>query len=139
MSVRPDFYKRFRDVTNIEFSPFELKQNFIYNAKLSRERREVVAALAGALLVDTLPELQRAWSSMIRRGLSEADRAELGRMPVTENEALQLSGGLWKNAVVRNQKKIEWQTWAQQKYRRIARSRGSRVAGPKDHGRFALD
>ena len=123
MSVRPDFYKRFRDVSNIEFSPFELKENFIYNAKLSRERREVVAALAGALLVDTLPELQRAWSSMIRRGLSEADRAELGRMPVTENEALQLSGGLWKNAVVRNQKKIEWQTWAQQKYRRLGNGR----------------
>src|SRR6266498_2692075 len=113
MSVRPDFYERFRDVSNIEFSPFELKQNFIYNAKLSRERREVVAALAGALLVDTLPELQLAWSSMIRRGLSEADRVELGRMPVTETEALQLSAGLWKNAVVRNQKKIEWQTWAQ--------------------------
>src|SRR2546430_13263300 len=53
MSVRPDFYSRYRDVSNIEFSPFELKQNFVYNAKLSRERREVVAALPGALLVDT--------------------------------------------------------------------------------------
>jgi len=139
MSVRPDFYKRFRDLSNIEFSPFELKQNFIYNAKLSRERREVVAALAGALLVDTLPELQRAWSSMIRRGLSEAGRAELGRMPVTETEALQLSAGLWKNAVVRNQKKIEWQTWAQRKYRRIAQRPGSRVEGQKNHSPFASD
>jgi len=123
MSVRPDFYKRFRDVSNIEFSPFELKQNFIYNAKLSRERREVVAALAGALLVDTLPELQRAWSSMIRRGPSATDRAELGCTPVSETEALQLSAGPWRNAVVRNQKKIEWQTWAQRKYRRIAGGR----------------
>src|SRR5438552_1887539 len=123
MSVRPDFYKRFRDLSNIEFSPFELKQNFIYNAKLSRERREVVAALAGALLVDTLPELQRAWRSMIRRGLSNADRAELGRMPVSETEALQLSAGPWKNAVVRNRKKIEWQTWAQRKYRRLSNER----------------
>ncbi len=120
MTVRPDFYQRYRDSSNIEFSPFELKQNFIYNAKLSRERREVVAALAGALLVDTLPELQRAWEAMIRRRLPEADRAELARMPVSETEALQLSAGPWKNPVVRNQKKIEWQTWAQQKYRRIA-------------------
>src|SRR5206468_11758663 len=103
MSMRPNFYRRYRDVSNIEFSPFELRQNFVYNAKLSRERREVVAALAGALLVDTLPELQRAWSSMIRRGWSEADRAELGRMPVTETERLQLAAGPWKNAVVRNQ------------------------------------
>ena len=139
MSVRPDFYKRYRDASNIEFSPFELKQKFIYNTRLSRERREVVAALAGALLVDTLPELQRAWSSMIRRGLSEADRAELGRMPVTETEALQLSAGPWKYAVVRNQKKIEWQTWAQQKYRRITRGGGSRIAGQNNYSPLALD
>jgi ABC-type Fe3+ transport system substrate-binding protein len=139
MSVRPDFYKRYRDVSNIEFSPFELKQKFIYNARLSRERREVVAALAGALLVDTLPELQRAWSSIIRRGLSEVDRAELGRMPVSETEAIQLSAGPWKNAVVRNQKKIEWQTWAQEKYRRIARGRGSRIVGQKTHSPLPPD
>ena len=72
MSVRPDFYRRYREVSNIEFSPFELKQNFIYNARLSRERREVVAALAGALLVDTLPELQHAWRVLVRRGLTDA-------------------------------------------------------------------
>src|SRR5438552_5679778 len=112
MSVRPDFYRRYREVSNIEFSPFELKQNFTYNARLSRERREVVAALAGALLVDTLPELQHAWRVMIRRGLTDAARAELAAMPVTESEALQLSGGPWRDAVVRNRKKIEWQIWA---------------------------
>jgi len=93
-----------------------LKQNFIYNAKLSRVRREVVAALAGALLVDTLPELQQAWRGVLLRGASESDLDQLGRMPVTEAEALQLSAGAWKDAVVRNQKKIEWQTWAQRKY-----------------------
>jgi len=106
-------------VSNIEFSPFELKQNFIYNARLSRERREVVAALAGALLVDTLPELQHAWRVLIRRGLTDAVGAELGTMPVTESEALQLSGGPWRDAVVRNRKKIEWQIWAQRKYQRL--------------------
>ena len=119
MSVRPEFYRRYRDVSNIEFSPFELKQNFIYNAKLSRARREVVAALAGALLVDTLPELQEAWRCVLRRGASVADVAELGRMPFTEGEALQLSAGPWKDPVVRNQKKIEWQTWARRKYKRL--------------------
>jgi len=53
----------------------------------------VVAALAGALLVDTLPELQAAWRAMIRRGVSDTDRAELGRMPITESKALELSAG----------------------------------------------
>ena len=123
MSVRPDFYRRYRDISNIEYSPFELKQGFNYNTRLSRERREVVAALAGALLVDTLPELQAAWSSIIRRGMSEADRAELRRMPVSENEALQLSAGSWKNPIIRNQKKIDWQTWAQRKYRGLTEPR----------------
>jgi ABC-type Fe3+ transport system substrate-binding protein len=119
MPVRPDLYKRYARVSNIEFSPFELKQNFIYDARLSRERREVVAALAGALLVDTLPELQTAWNAVIRRGSSAIDRAELGRVPVTEAEALRLAAGPWKDAVARNQKKIEWQTWAQRKYRKL--------------------
>ena len=119
MPVRPDLYRRYRDVSNIEFSPFELKQNFVYNARLSRERREVVAALAGACLVDTLPELQEAWQALIGRGLPVAERAEFGRIPVNETEALQLSAGAWTNPVTRNQKKIECQTWAQQKYRSI--------------------
>lgn len=119
MPVRPDLYKRYAHVSNIEFSPFELKQSFVYDARLSRERREVVAALAGALLVDTLPELQTAWRAVIRRGATAIDRAELGSVPVTEDEALRLSAGSWKDAVMRNQRKIEWQTWAQRKYRKL--------------------
>ena len=119
MPVRPDLYKRYAHVSNIEFSPFELKQSFVYDARLSRERREVVAALAGALLVDTLPELQTAWRAVIRRGATAIDRAELGSVPVTEDEALRLSAGPWKDAVMRNQRKIEWQTWAQRKYRKL--------------------
>ena len=139
MSVRPDFYQRYRDVSNIEFSPFELKQNFIYNARLSRERREVVAALAGALLVDALPELQTAWSAIIRRGRSAANRADFGRMPLTDTEALELSAGPWKSAVVRNRKQIEWQTWARRKYRRIAEDQRSKIGGRKNQNKFALD
>ena len=84
MAVRPDFYRRYRQVSNIEFSPFELKQSFRYNARLAGDRREVVAALAGALLVDTQPELRAAWRAVIGRGLSAADREALRRVPVTE-------------------------------------------------------
>ena len=120
MSVRPDFYERFRGVSNIEFSPFDLKQSFRYNAKLSRERREVVAALVGALLVDTHTELQAAWRAVIARQLGPADLAELGRMPLTEAEALKLATTEWKDPAVRNLKKIEWQSWAQDKYRKLA-------------------
>ena len=119
MSVRPDFYSRYRGVSNIEFSPFELKQRFRYDAKLARDRREIVAALVGALLVDTHAELQAAWRAVIRRGAPASDRAKLGRMPLTETEGLRLAAGSWKEAAVRNQKKIEWQNWAQNKYQRL--------------------
>jgi iron(III) transport system substrate-binding protein len=119
MSVRPDFYKRFQGISNIEFSPFDLKTSFRYNARLSRERREVVAALVGALLVDTHSELISAWKSVIKAGPSPERLAELGKVPLTEKEALQLAAGDWKKADVRNLRKIEWQRWAQQKYRRL--------------------
>ena len=119
MSVRPDFYRRFKGISNIEFSPFDLKQTFLYNSKLGRDRREVVAALVGAMLVDTHPELQAAWRAIIKRGSTEADLTELGRMPITEAEALQLAAKEWKKPAIRNLKKIEWQSWAQEKYRKL--------------------
>jgi ABC-type Fe3+ transport system substrate-binding protein len=121
-TIRPDFYKRFAGESHIEFSPFELKQSFVYDARLGRDRREVVAALVGALLVDTHSELKAAWRAIIARKLPAADLAELGRMPLTETEALALAKGEWKDPAVRNRKKIEWQNWARAKYRRLADS-----------------
>ena len=121
-TIRPDFYKRFAGVSHIEFSPFDLKQSFVYDARLGQDRREVVAALVGALLVDTHSELKAAWRAIIDRKLPPADLAELGRVPLTEAEALALAKGEWKDPAVRNRKKIEWQNWARAKYRRLAQS-----------------
>jgi hypothetical protein len=106
-------------VSNIEFSPFELKPGFRFNARLSRERRDVVSALVGALLVDTHAELEAAWRGLIKRQLPLNERAELGQVPVTEAEASQLAANGWKDPAVRNLKKIEWQSWAQAKYQRL--------------------
>lgn len=120
MSVRPEFYERYRDVSNIQFSPFDLKQSFTYNAKLARSRREVVAALFGTMFVDTHAELRAAWQATIQRGLKTEDTAAFGRMPVTEAEALKLAEGPWKEAAFRNSQRIQWQSWAQTHYRAIA-------------------
>jgi ABC-type Fe3+ transport system substrate-binding protein len=122
MSVRPAFYPRYRGVSNIEFSPFELTRGFNYDAKLSRTRREVVAALAGAVLVDTHTELTEAWRHLNRRSISEAELEALGSMPLTEAEALSLSTGQWKSAEFRNQKRLDWQNWARAKYRKLCKS-----------------
>jgi ABC-type Fe3+ transport system substrate-binding protein len=127
MAVRPDFYRRFKDVSNIQFSPFEIKQPFAYNAKVARARREIVAALFGALFVDTHSELRNAWQAVIRRKMNPADVAAIGRVPVTEAEALQLVNGPWKEAAFRNRQKIEWQSWAQSHYRSLANSPASAI------------
>ena len=120
MSVRPDLYRRYKGVSNIEFSPFDLNQSFRYDARLSRERREVVAALAGALLVDTHDDLRAAWRKLAGRDLPAATLAEFGSPPIGEAEAFKLAQTEWKQPAVRNRKKIEWQTWAENKYRRFA-------------------
>ncbi len=119
MSVRPEFYRRYKGVSNVEFSPFDLKQKFRYDAKLGRDRREIVAALVGAALVDTHAELQAAWRAVIRRGLLGSDVAELGRMPISEAEGLELARTRWKDPAQRNRIKLEWQQWALEKYRRL--------------------
>lgn len=123
MSVRPDFYQRYKGVSNIEFSPFDLKQSFVYNSKLGRDRREVLAAMVGALMVDTHAELQEAWRAVIARGMQPNALSELGRVPLTEQEALKLAKEQWKDPAVRNRLKTEWQSWAQKKYEAIGKRR----------------
>jgi hypothetical protein len=117
--VRPDFYERFAAESNIQFSPFKLKQSFIYDAALGRDRREVVAALVGALLVDTHDDLKKTWKTLAAAGLPPDKLRELGQMPLTAEAALSLAKTEWRDAAVRNAKKTEWQTWAREKYRRL--------------------
>jgi len=121
-SIRPDFYKRYRGISHIDFSPFELNQTFTYNARLARDRNDLLGALVGALLVDTHTELKAAWRAIIARGRQPADLTELGRAPLTEAEALALAGKEWKDPAVRNRRKIDWQNWARSKYRSLEES-----------------
>ncbi len=119
MSVRPDFYERFAGESNIQFSPFKLKQTFIYDAELGRDRREVVAALVGALLVDSHDDLKRTWRALAAAGLPPDKLAKLGEMPLTADEALSLAKNQWRDPALRNARKTAWQTWAQEKYRAL--------------------
>lgn len=123
MSVRPDFYQRYKGISNIEFSPFDLKQSFVYNSKLGRDRREVLAAMVGALMVDTHAELQEAWRAIIARNMDPELLRLLGTVPLTEAEALKLATGPWKDPAVRNRTKTEWQTWARNKYKALGEGR----------------
>lgn len=121
MSVRPDFYTRFRGVSDIESSPFENRAAFGYDARLAQRRREVVAALFGALLVDLHAEVKRTWRALIARGLTEERRREFGRTPLSEAEAIELAATGWKDPGERNVRRREWQRWADAKYHRLQR------------------
>ncbi|MCP5521511.1 MAG: ABC transporter substrate-binding protein [Verrucomicrobiales bacterium] len=120
MAVRPDLYRRYREVSNIAFSPFDLRSGFRYDPQLAQSRRDVMSAMFGALLVDTHSELRLAWKAIIERGSSPDECAELGRVPLSEAEVLALAKDEWKDPAFRTRQRIEWQSWAQKKYRRLA-------------------
>jgi len=79
------------------------------------------------LIIDTHSELQADWRAVVQRGRKVEEVTELGRAPLSETEAFQLATNQWKNAEFRNLKKIEWQTWAQKRYRAIAKGSAARV------------
>lgn len=120
MCVRPDFYQRYRHVSNVAQSPFERQSSFKYNPKLARDRREVVAALAGAMLVDPHAELRRVWRLAMRQPADSPARTELGRPPISESEAIALAREAWKDAAKRNRIRLAWQQAALDKYRRLS-------------------
>ena len=121
MPVRKDLYERFGNISRLRSSPYQNPETFNYNGKKSGDRRDVLPVLLGALLVDTHEELQSAWRAVIQRGASPAELQRLGRAPMTEEALMQLAAGPWKTNAFRLQKRIEWQTWAGEKYRQIAR------------------
>lgn len=120
MPVRPALYAKYRAVSNVEVSPFDLPSGFRYDARLAQQRRGVVSSLAGALFVDVHADLKRAWGAVIARGLKPAELADLGSVPLTEAEAAALSREGWRDPATRNSLKTEWQIWAEAKYRRIS-------------------
>ncbi|MGB9601840.1 MAG: ABC transporter substrate-binding protein, partial [Limisphaerales bacterium] len=121
MPIIPELYAKYKEASNIPFSPFDLKINFQYDNRLARNRRDIMAAMLGALVVDTHTELKEAWKMVIKRGCSQEEIKILGSVPLTEQQALQLAAKEWKNPAFRNKTLIEWQVWAQQKYRFLAK------------------
>ncbi len=120
MPVRPALYERYRGVSNIEFSPFDLRSGFRYDARIAQRRRGVVATLAGAVLVDVHDDLQQAWTAILASPSDESRLARFGSVPVSEAAALEMSGEPWKDPRIRNGRRTEWQSWAQSKFRDIA-------------------
>lgn len=122
LPVRKELYERYPEVSNVGGSPFLREQTFRYNGKLARDRRDVLPALLGAVLVDTHSELQGAWRAILRRGMDPSEVDRFGAPPMAESELSALAAGEWKTQAVRMEKKIEWQRQARDKFRALAKS-----------------
>ena len=120
LPIRPDIYRKYAGQSAIGVNPFDVKQSFRFDSNLARSRRDIVRSLHGALIVDSHAELVRAWRAVISRGATAAEIAELGKIPMTSEEAVQLAAGRWSDPSERQRLKQEWQHWATEKYRRLA-------------------
>ena len=120
LPVRPELYEKYHGQSHIPVNPFTLHQSFRYDARLARDRREIVRSLFGATIVDLHPELIAAWRAVIARGSRPEELAEFGRVPLNLEAAARMAKDQWKDAEFRQQTKLEWQQQAQAKYRRLA-------------------
>ena len=126
LPVRLDLYDRYGDLSNVGTSPFKRAQTFHFDGKKARDRRDVLPALIGAVLIDTHSELKLAWSRVVEHGMADADLRDLGSAPISEAEVFALGAEQWKNPSFRLGKRIEWQTFSRDKYRRLAHGLSAR-------------
>lgn len=123
MGILPGQYARLEGVTLIRTNPFALDINFQYDPHKGGARWSLLNGVLGSTLIDVHPELSAAWRALIRRGLAADELKSFCSPPLTEEEAMSLAAGRWKDAAFRNRQQIEWQRWAAAKYRAIVRKR----------------
>lgn len=121
MSILPALYKRYEGVTLVKMNPFELEVAFQYDPRKGGTRWSLLNGLLGSTLIDVHPELTTAWRSLARHGMPAEELRKFCSPPLTEEEAITMAAGKWKDSAFRNRKQIEWQKWAAAKFQEIAR------------------
>ncbi len=125
MSVIPSLYDELKDRSIVPVNPFEIKSVLRYDAGKGGKRWSLVNDLFGALIIDTHDDLVAAWKKLNENKdkMSPQDYqkilAELTKIPLTEDEALQYASK-WSDQAFRNQKISEWRNFAVQKYRKVS-------------------
>ena len=102
-------------------NPFSTAGNlFLYNSDKGSTRWDIVNGLFGVLIIDSHKDLVNAWKA-IRKCKDPAKRdaaiAALTKMPITEEEAMEMAVSAWKDSIVRNEKKKEWGQFAKDKFK----------------------
>ena len=119
-SVLPALYDKLGERCTVP-NPFAMEGTpFQYNSNKGSERWDIVNGLFGVLIIDSHKDLVNTWKA-IRKCKDSAKRdaaiAVLTQMPITEEEAMELAGGAWKDPKIRNEKIKEWGQFAKEKFK----------------------
>ena len=107
MAVLPSVYEIHKE-SAITANPFAMNTVMTYDREKGGLRKDIINDLIGAVAIDTHAELKRAYKAIINRGMPEAYLGPLSRLPLSEEEALELAKEKWKDAGFRAAKIAEW-------------------------------
>jgi hypothetical protein len=117
-SVIPALYETDQRNLAVKANPFSWRSDFPFDAQKGSDRWAIVNDLIGALIIDQKQLLNQAWKIALAGGLTDSEWRRLAAMPISEQEALELSRTKWHNPAFRNQKLNEWIHFARAKYQR---------------------
>ena len=119
-SVLPALYEKLGERCIVP-NPFAMEGTpFQYDSDKGGDRWNIVNDLFGVLIIDSHKDLVNAWKE-IRKCKDPAKRdaaiAVLTKMPITEEEAMQMAAADWKDPSIRNEKIKEWGQFAKEKFK----------------------
>ncbi len=119
MSILPDIYNIVENKTPITTNPFKIERTLTHDSQLGSNRWAIVNDLIGTMIIDLQKELSQAWKVIIDLDMPADLCKKLTKMPILEDEALNLAKNEWKDNVKRNAKLNEWSNFAKNKYKDI--------------------
>jgi hypothetical protein len=121
MAVFPSIYEKYRDKEIVAGNPFDIEMPMKYDREKGSLRWGIMNALIGATVIDTHDDLKRAYRALIDRRMPENHLRLLTRMPLTEEEALEIARTRWQDATERARLTAQWTDFSRDKLRRIVR------------------
>ena len=119
-SVLPTLYDKLGERCIVP-NPFAMEGTpFQYDSKKGGTRWNIVNDLFGVLIIDSHKDLVNAWKAIGKckdQAKRDAAIAILTKMPITEEEAMQLASDAWNDPTIRNEKIKEWGQFAKEKFK----------------------
>ncbi len=119
-SVLPALYDKLGERCIVP-NPFAMEVSpFQYDSDKGSIRWDLVNELFGVLIINSHKDLVNAWKAIEKckdPAKREAAMAALTKMPITEEAAMELAKGAWKDSIVRNEKIKEWGQFAKEKFK----------------------